>query len=144
MSGEPLASAETVRSFDDAAKVISKIAPIEEDSDCWDAAIPKLELHPEVAKFAGLGSAVRCRVIGDPEGGVAIVMRSRNLFNTSRVGFYIQPRDGSDFSSFEVWSGTGKWPKRNRAYWGIELLKGATKAPTEVADSLIASLQSSA
>ena len=141
--------------FEDVADAISKLVPanIVGSSDVngdevefpgWDGSVRKLDLEPEVASQAGLGSSVRARVIGDYESGIAIIMRSRNLFDTRRYGFYIQPRDNEEeLRSFEVWQAPAQKPKRGELYWGFELLDREQARPSspEVSRGFIDSLQ---
>jgi hypothetical protein len=110
----------------------------------WDGSVKRLALEQAVAEEANLGSSVRARVIGDYESGIAIIMRSRNLFDPRRFGFYIQPaQDAQEEARVEVWQAPAKKPKSGEVYWGIELLDEDYAHPStpEVADSLVNSLR---
>ena len=110
----------------------------------WDGNIRRLDLEPDVAAQAGLGQSVRVSVIGDYESGIAMIMRSRNLFEARRFGFYIQPTDNPEgFRGLEVWQAPAQKPQRGKVYWGIELLdrQQAHQSASAVSESLIKSLQ---
>ena len=140
--------------FEDAVNMISKLVEpytiVESDEygeieyPGWDGSISKLDLEPAVAAQTGLGDTVRARVIGDYESGIAIIMRSRNLFDTRRYGFYLQPEDNPEgLRGLEVWQAPAQKPKRGIVYWGIELLdrEQARPSSSEVSDGLIRSFQ---
>ncbi len=113
----------------------------------WDGIIKNLKLEPDVAAQADLGQAVRARVIGDYELGIAIIMRSRNLFDTRRHGFFIQPTDNDDGPrDLEIWQAPALKPERGKVYWGIELLdeQQAQQCSPEVSESLLSSLRQAA
>lgn len=143
--------------FEDAVNLVSKLVEPhmivssdeygEVEFPGWDGSIRKLDLEPEVAAQTGLGDSVRARVIGDYESGIAIIMRSRNLFDTRRYGFYLQPqRNPEGLRGLEVWQAPAQKPKRGALYWGIELLDREQAQPSSpvVSKSLIESLQQTA
>lgn len=109
-------------------------------------------LPVELTQELGLGRLVRSRVIGSVEEGmgVAIIIRSFNPFNRNVHGFYIQPtryeQEGptlhDENRGFEVWEASARWPKRNGAYWGSELLgKDAHPASESTTNALIGTIQ---
>jgi hypothetical protein len=113
----------------------------------WDGSIRKLALEPVVAVQTGLGDSVKARVIGDYESGIAIIMRSRNLFDGRRYGFFLQPQHNREgLRGLEVWQSSAQKPKRGAVYWGIELLDREQAQPSSpaVSDALIYSLQAAA
>ena len=140
--------------FEDVVNSISELVPPHKVSGTdeygeieypgWDGTITTLDLEPEVASEAGLGDTVRARVIGDYLTGVAVILRSRNLFDTRRYGFWIQPTQVDDgLRDFEMWQAPAKKPKRGEAYWGFELLDRtqAEQSSPLVSRGLINSLQ---
>lgn len=140
--------------FEDAVNLISKLVEPhmvgssdeygEVEFPGWDGSVRKLDLEPEVAAQTGLGDSVRARVIGDYESGIAVILRSRNLFDTRRYGFYLQPQHNPEgLRDLEVWQAPAQKPRRGTLYWGIELLDREQARPSspEISDSLIKSLQ---
>ena len=141
--------------FEDAVNLVSKLvephmvfSSNEYDGEIefpgWDGSVRKLDLEPEVAAQTGLGYNVRARVIGDYESGIAIIMRSRNLFDSRRFGFYLQPQHNPDgLRGLEVWQAPAQKPKLGALYWSIELLdrEQAQASSSMVSDGLIRSLQ---
>jgi hypothetical protein len=150
--GEDYSSAQQPN-FEDAVDLISKLVKPhtvgssdeygEVEFPGWDGSIRKLDLEPEVAAQTGLGDSVRARVIGDYESGIAIIMRSRNLFDVRRFGFYVQPtHNEAGVRGLEVWQAPASKPKHGELYWGIELLdrQKAQQSSPEVTRGLIKSL----
>ncbi len=99
-----------------------------------------LQVSPQVATTTGLGDKVRCGVVGDAETGVALVFRSRNLFNTKRYGFFIQaePNDG-----ISVWHASTKI-RENGDRIGADMLdqESDQQASPDLAAALVADLMS--
>ncbi len=70
----------------------------------WDENIRKLDLEPSVTAQVGFGETVRVRVIGDYESSIAMIMRSRTLFDKCRSWFYLQPTHNPEgLRGLEVW-----------------------------------------
>lgn len=144
--------------FEDAVDLISKLVEphtigssdeygSEIEFPGWDGSVRKLDLEPEVAAQTGLGETVRARVIGDYESGVAIIMRSLNLFDARRFGFFLQPQHNPEgLRGLAVWQAPAQKPKRSVVYWGIELLDREQARPSSpvVSEGLIKSLQKAA
>jgi hypothetical protein len=109
----------------------------------WNANMRRaLQVSSQVATTTGLGDKVKCGVVGDAETGVALIFRSRNLFNTHRYGFFIQAEPDNGIS---VWHATAK--KRASSDWiGAAMLdyESAQQASPDLADALVADLLSAA
>jgi hypothetical protein len=141
-------------SFEEVTDLISKLVEPhstylgDEDGEVefpgWDGSIGKLNLDTTVADKVGLGQSVRARVIGDFDGGIAIIMRSRNLFDTRHFGFFLSPtlNEGGP-RGLEVWQAPAQKPKRGKYYWGFELLDSEHPQQTtpEATASLLKSLR---
>lgn len=113
----------------------------------WDGRnVINLDLNSEVADQAGLGSSVRAQVVGDYHSEIVIIMRSRNLFNSRRFGFLLQPQHNPDgLRGLAVWQAPAKKPKLSVVYWGIELIdrKQAQPSSLPVSNGLMKSLEKS-
>ena len=155
MTAEASALTPTSPNFNEVANAVSKLVPPntvnstdehgwEIEFPGWDGSVRGLDLEATVSAEVGLGNTVHARVIGDAETGIAVILRSRNLFETRRFGFWVQPTAQTDNpGGFEVWQAPAQKPKRGIVYWGHELLdRGqATQSSPEVVQGLIASLQ---
>ena len=141
LSGE-LDSNQTISGFDEVAELLDQLAPGK--GRCWDGSLDAFELTNEVAEHVGLGDSVRCLIVGETNNGVAFILRSRNLFNIHRHGFYIKRNtlnDGTD--GYELLEAPAKMPKRNDFYLGIDLLNNEKlrSVPNDVAIGFMESLQ---
>ena len=154
MSKETLGNSGMPATYGDVVGLMSKVVPeyITWEDDVgypsWDGKIRGgLELSPEVASDADLGDKVQCQIIGDASIGIAVILRSRNLFDTRRYGYYIQPtRNDEGLNGFEIWKAPAVKPRRNNVYWGVELLdrNKAQFASPELSDGLISTLLAAA
>jgi hypothetical protein len=115
-----------------------------------EATYRRFNVTPALAERMGLGDTVRCRIILDGFKGAALVMRSRNLFDQRRYGFYIQPESKNaektedDFweRPYLVWQAPVRAFSLGKRYSGIEKLKveDAWLSSSNVTDALIKSL----
>ena len=152
MTGTEFSAELKETNFEDVIDIMFKLAEpnvvSEEGTDTeypgWDESIRGIRLAPEVAAQVGLGQTVNARVIGDYEVGIALIMRSRNLFETRRYGFFIQPVSTQNGPrSFKVWQASARKPERNQFYWGFELLdrQESQLSSPQIVEGLINSLK---
>jgi hypothetical protein len=114
-------------------------------------------LYPteELQSVLGFSETARCKVIGEAlEGmGIAVLIKPLNPFRKKAgvVGFYIQAeeleQDGPKLydprRAYDVFIGTGIWPKGNGAHFGPEFLdaKSVRPATEDEAAALMQTLQ---
>jgi hypothetical protein len=160
LNGEPAQDPDLPYTFVGVLYALDRLAPREPIEEMYkgnelldpllDATYRRFKVTPALAQLMRLGDTVRCHIMLDGTMGAALVMRSRNLFDTRQYGFYIQPESNyaenpeEDFEdrTYSVWQAPVRAFSLGKRNWGIEKLKteDAWMSSPQVAEAVIKSL----
>lgn len=115
----------------------SKVETLEED--IYERTIKKFNLTAEFSSLIGLKSKIRCQIVPDylGDGGITLIMRSRNLFESRQLGFYVQPH--SFDPNYDVYQAPVR-PKNEQYFTVLLEMEKKEICDPDIANGLIASL----